>query len=275
MSNKPLVIYHGNCADGFTAAWVFHRKFGDTADYHAGVYAETPPDVTGRDVYLVDFSYKRAVVEEMIKVATNVVLIDHHKTALDDLAGLEGLEWFTDNERSGAQLAWDYLNPNQDVPKIIQYVQDRDLWKFELEFTREVTSYLFSHEYDFSMWDILTTELEHSFSNVVMTGKALLRKQKKDIQAVLEQAKRTMYIGGYVVPAANVPFFMSSDAGHILNDGQPFSACYSDTKDHRVFSLRSNDAGLDVSVIAAEYGGGGHRNASGFKVPRNHPLAMQ
>jgi len=36
--NRPLVIYHGNCADGFSAAWCFWRKYGTGADYVAGVY---------------------------------------------------------------------------------------------------------------------------------------------------------------------------------------------------------------------------------------------
>ena len=87
--NKPLVIYHGNCADGFSAAWCFWRKYGDGADYHAGVYQQDPPDVTGRDVYLVDFSYKAPVVARMLKVARSVCLIDHHKTAIDDLRPLK------------------------------------------------------------------------------------------------------------------------------------------------------------------------------------------
>ena len=54
--NKPLVIYHGNCADGFSAAWCFWRKYGEDADYHAGVYQQDPPDVTGRAVFLVDLA---------------------------------------------------------------------------------------------------------------------------------------------------------------------------------------------------------------------------
>ena len=65
--NRPLVIYHGNCADGFSAAWCFWRKYGEGADYVAGVYQQSPPDVAGRDVYLVDFSYKRDVLLEMAK----------------------------------------------------------------------------------------------------------------------------------------------------------------------------------------------------------------
>src|ERR1700675_99258 len=88
MSMKPLVIYHGNCADGFSAAWCFWRKYHDDAEYVAGVYSKPPPDVTGRFVYLVDFSYKRAVVEKMFETAACIALIDHHKTAIDDLRPL-------------------------------------------------------------------------------------------------------------------------------------------------------------------------------------------
>lgn len=49
---------------------------------------------------------------------------------------------------------------------------------------------------------------------------------------------------------------------------------YYDTAEARHFGLRSADDGADVARIAQEYGGGGHRHASGFKVPRSHPLAQ-
>ena len=57
----PLCIYHHNCADGFTAAWVVKKAFGNV-DFHPGKYNEPPPDVTGRDVIIVDFSYKYDVL---------------------------------------------------------------------------------------------------------------------------------------------------------------------------------------------------------------------
>ncbi|WP_277343388.1 DHHA1 domain-containing protein [Pseudomonas viridiflava] len=38
--------------------------------------------------------------------------------------------------------------------------------------------------------------------------------------------------------------------------------------------MRSTDEGLDVSEIAKLYGGGGHRNASGFRVPFGHELTL-
>jgi len=85
--------------------------------------------------------------------------------------------------------------------------------------------------------------------------------------------KRRMVIGGHDVPVASLPYTLTSDAGALMAQGEPFAACYWDTTEHRNFSLRATDEGLDVADIAAQYGGGGHAKASGFRVTRDHELA--
>lgn len=83
-----------------------------------------------------------------------------------------------------------------------------------------------------------------------------------------------MTIAGHDVPVASLPYTLTSDAGHMMAQGETFAACYWDTAEGRVFSLRSTiESGTDVSAIAALFGGGGHAQASGFKVPRDHELA--
>ncbi len=276
-TTKPIIIYHGNCADGFSAAWCFGRKYGNDADYYAGVYSEPRPNVAGRDVYLVDFSYKRPVVEQMLNTAAMITLIDHHKTALDDLAGLENqfdrFHTFTDLGRSGATLAWDYLFPNEPRPLLLGHVEDRDLWRFKLEGTREIQAFVFSHEYTFEQWDKLMSADRVELLKMTAAGAAIERKHHKDIAELVKVCQRRMTIGGHDVPAASLPYTMGSDAGHIMAQGEKFSACYWDTAEHRIFGLRSAPDGMDVSDIAKQYGGGGHKHASGFRVPRDHELA--
>ena len=46
----------------------------------------------------------------------------------------------------------------------------------------------------------------------------------------------------------------------------PFAATYFDTGNIREFSLRSSPDGVDVSLVAEMYGGGGHKHASGFRI---------
>jgi hypothetical protein len=103
-------------------------------------------------------------------------------------------------------------------------------------------------------------------------GEAIERKHFKDIAELIKVVTREFVIGGYCVPVANLPYTMTSDAGHELARGKPFAGCYWDTPQGRVFSLRSTDDGMDVSEIAKQYGGGGHKHAAGFRVPYSHPL---
>lgn len=278
---RPLVIYHGNCADGFSAAWCFWRKYGTGADYVAGVYQQPPPDVAGRDVYLVDFSYKAPVVADMLRAAGNVTLIDHHKTALDDLEHLRAgdydhraLQWFCDLNRSGATLAWDFLFPGEDRPLLLGHVEDRDLWRFKLAGTREIQALVFSHEYTFETWDRLMSADQVELLKMTAAGAAIERKHHKDVAELVKVCQRRMVIANYSVPVASLPYTLVSDAAHLMAQGEPFAACYWDTEEGRVFGLRAADDGVDVSEIAKEYGGGGHAKSAGFKVPRGHSLAM-
>jgi oligoribonuclease NrnB/cAMP/cGMP phosphodiesterase (DHH superfamily) len=273
--SKPLVIYHANCADGFSAAWCFWHKYGQACDFHPGVYGQEPPDVTGRCVYLVDFSYKRDTVLKMLETAAHVVLIDHHKTAIDDLASVTGDKFstLTDLNRSGATLAWDFLFPGQPRPLLLGHVEDRDLWRFKLPGTREIQAFVFSHRYTFEQWDQLMAADQVQLLQMTAAGAAIERKHHKDVAELVGVCKRRMVIGGHDVPVASLPYTLTSDAGALMAQGEPFAACYWDTTEHRNFSLRATDEGLDVADIAAQYGGGGHAKASGFRVTRDHELA--
>jgi len=299
---KPLCIYHGNCADGFGAAWAVREALGDDVEFYPGVYQDTPPDVTNRDVLLVDFSYKRDVLYEMEKVAYSILILDHHKSAADDLSNypppLEGdydpaamWQWarecnapnathaLFDMNRSGAGITWDYFHPDKPRPKLIDHIEDRDLWRFDLPNTREIQAAIFSLPYEFDAWDpwFRTDDL----SQLVTEGAAIERKHHKDVAELVQVVTRKMRIGGHVVPVANLPYTLTSDAGHLLcgevqcppgiggptTSQYPFAGCYWDTPEGRVFSLRSREDGFDVGEIAKEYGGGGHKHASGFRVP--------
>jgi oligoribonuclease NrnB/cAMP/cGMP phosphodiesterase (DHH superfamily) len=270
--SKPLIIYHNNCADGFGAAWVFSRHGFADAQFHGGTYQNDPPDIAGRDVYLLDFSYKRPVVESILESANSVTLIDHHKTALDDLEPvMPRIKCHCGLDHSGAVLAWQFLCGAEPPPQLLLHIEDRDLWRFSIPNTRQIQANVFSHPYDFAVWDEL---MQRPVDELVAEGNAIERKHFKDIDELVAAFRHRRRIGGYVVPVANLPYTLTSDAGHLMATGEPFAACYWDTPEGRVYSLRSADNGVDVSEIAKQYGGGGHRNASGFRVPYTHELAM-
>lgn len=259
---SKICIYHGNCADGFTSAWVVRKALGEDVQFHAGVYQDAPPDVEGKDVLLVDFSYKRSVLEEMRDKAASIVVLDHHKTAEADLKDLRGVQSIFDMDRSGARITWDYFFPNMPPPQLLLHVEDRDLWRFAIRKTREIQASVFAYPYEFKTWDYL---MSVNTDILAQEGEVIERKHFKDIRELVKVVTRRMVIGGYNVPVANLPYTFTSDAGHLLAKGEAFAACYWDTPQGRVFSLRSTDDGVDVSEVAEQYGGGGHAHSSGFR----------
>lgn len=285
MNQPDILISHGNapngsCLDGFAAAWAISGKWPNTPTYFAQ-YGDTPPDVTGLGVLITDFSYPEAVLREMAAKARWIHVLDHHETARPILLKLreEGvIKAEFDLERSGAALAWDYAwGAGRARPWLIQYVQDRDLWKYELNGTREVNAMLASHPLDFKLWTTLADRLErpHTRADLINEGAGILRGRDRDLRDILASTRRMMFIGEHEVPVANVPYIMASDAGNILAEGHPFAAVYFDRADGvRQVSLRSTQDGLNVAEIAQQYGGGGHAHAAGFSIPfdGNHDL---
>ncbi len=265
-----LCIYHSNCLDGFGAAWAVHKALGDDIEFYKGVHQQPPPEVDGRDVILVDFSYKSDVLESMLEKAASITILDHHVSAEKDLAGLlkaGRINGLFDMNKSGAMLAWEWFHRGQPAPPLIAYIQDRDLWQFRLEGTREINAALASYAYDFEVWDRLMACNADELEVLKREGEAIDRKLQKDIQQLIASGIRRMVIGGYDVPVLNASSAYVSDAGHIMSAGEAFAACYWDHANGRSFSLRSAEEGVDVAEVAKIYGGGGHKHAAGFTVP--------
>jgi uncharacterized protein len=272
MNDKPLVIYHYPCQDGFTAAWACWLVHPDW-EFYPAIHGDPPPDVHGREVYMLDFSYKKPVMLELASKATKITVLDHHKTAEADLQELlmeRGSNIFGtfDLSHSGARLAWDYFHSDEPVPLLIRYVEDRDLWKFTYSATKPISSWLFSKDYTFDNWNDARNTLELYFTEALHSGLAILDKHSKDVLE-LSKLKFRYDINGHSVWCVNVPYTYASDMGHLLGEGEPFAATFFYDGEGFVFSLRSAEDGIDVSEIAKKYGGGGHKHAAGFKIVRS------
>lgn len=267
MNKKIICIFHGNCAAGFSAAWIVNKALGPDVEFFPGFYQTEPPDVKDKIVYIVDFAYKRPVMEEITKNAYKVIHIDHHHTAIRDMAGFSANNFESlyspHNTESGAMLTWRYFYPTVEVPRFIKYIDDRDRWQFKLPGSKEVQSNVFSYEYTFENWDML---MEQDLEKQIQDGTAIERRLAKEVKELMGVIVRRMNIGGYNVPVANVPYQLGSDICHALAKNEPFSAYYYDKPCGREFGLRSGSGGLHVGEIAKLFGGGGHEHASGFRV---------
>jgi oligoribonuclease NrnB/cAMP/cGMP phosphodiesterase (DHH superfamily) len=262
-NDQVVCIYHGNCLDGIAAAWVvwdhYSRK-GEEIAMIPGVYSKPLPEgLKGKTVIIVDFSYKRDDVQ-WLKDNTNLILLDHHKSAKEDLNGLVEV----DMSHSGAMLTWNHFHPSEEPPMELLFVEDRDLWKFKYSYTREWTSAAFSYPLTVDSFDDLINE--HDRDVLCAEGRALLRKQANDVVRICE-SRRTITIDGVIGLVVNANYMYASDIGETYKDDWPFVVTYSDGVDCRIFSLRSGkEGGTDVAALAERFGGGGHEHAAGFKI---------
>lgn len=127
----------------------------------------------------------------------------------------------------------------------------------------------FSYEYDFVKWTELWQQVNGPEYAVLRDmGAAIERKHHKDVKELLERTRHIRTIGGVEAWCANMPYTMASDAAHALasNLGKFGATYFVDGEGWHQFSLRSTNNGMDVSEVAARYGGGGHARAAGFRV---------
>lgn len=259
------VWYHANCYDGFGAAWAVHRAIGDAAIYVPCSYGRPPPNYSHvDDIYIVDFSFPRETLIEIKNNSNKLVVLDHHKTAEEDLKGLDFCTF--DMDRSGAGMAWDYFHPNKERPRLINHIEDRDLWRFSLEGSKEVHAYLCSKPFDFIEWANVNYKLTYHCDSVYEAGETLLENKEIEVEKICKKAWLRS-IAGYEVPIVNTSVHWS-EVGHYLLDNYPdakFAASFTVYEDVVMWSLRGSD-GFDVSAIAKAYGGGGHAGAAGFRL---------
>lgn len=263
-----LCIYHGACDDGFGAAFAVWKATNRDVTFFPGVYGEDPPDVTGLNVAIVDFSYKRPVMISLSRKAKTILVLDHHKTAQADLDGLSvecpNVTVEFDMERSGAVMAWQHFMAGKPVPLFFSYLMDRDLWLKKLPDSDAFTLALRSYAQDFNLWD----KIYDNPKSIIAEGRSIHRY----FRTLVETAKSHAYfkdLGGYRVPVVNASMFMSSEVAGELADGHPFAGVYTESETHTLWSLRSRAPdGMDVSEIAKQFGGGGHKHAAGFKEAR-------
>lgn len=275
----PYVLYHSPCLDGFGAAYAAWRHFGDNARYIPMSHGETIPELRdGADVYMVDFTFKRP---QMLEIAKNhrIVVLDHHKSALEDLVGIatisDQIKVVFDMDKSGARLAWEFFHPMREVPALILDIEDRDLWKFSRLNSKAINAALYTRPYEFDIWHNLMTE-PILYHRLIAEGEAILRVEDQQVEALCRHARAAKIdVAGHgtcAFPAVNASYFHASEVGNRLLKMFPealFAGVYRDTGDgKREWSLRSAEGRLDVSKVAVEYGGGGHRNASGMREDR-------
>jgi oligoribonuclease NrnB/cAMP/cGMP phosphodiesterase (DHH superfamily) len=312
------IFYHQvkpgvDCPDGIASAWAAYRALqlwnkGRRIEVIGCCYqGEIPVVNPGDDIYIVDLSFPRAVLEEWEKICS-LQVIDHHKTALADLEGFSAAIF--DMNECGATLTYKTLNETPTVPVFLEYVRDRDLWKHELPATHEIHEAISSikakiksavQDEDvaraliFQFFDELAEMDRGEFiAYLEPIGAGLLEEKRKKVDAIASRFQwETFKVPYHFVMEDGI----STEGGHdkysvpvvyLAEDGgedryvsdvcqvlykahpkSPFVACKTSDGSWSLRSDQGNPTAADVSAIAKRFGGGGHKHAAGFKTTSN------
>lgn len=291
-----VIIYHGDCADGFGGAYAAWKKFGNRADY-VGMKNHSdplPPGLKNRKIYIIDFGFNGPVMRKLIR-DNKVVALDHHVTAEETTKMAD--EYVYTLKNSGAVIAWRYfhpvrskpskdscrhcfravrtsngVHPQKPAPRLLRHIEDVDLWRFKMPHTREIFSYLQLFDYNFREWDKLIKNMENPrrYREYLQRGKDILRYESLSVSRLIKNAEAVRF-GGYKTMAVNSPV-LKSEIGHALvKKLPPIGIVWSVKRGIIAVSLRS-DGKADVAKLAEKFGGGGHKAAAGFSLPANKPF---
>ena len=272
---QRFCFYHAGCPDGFGAAWAVWRHLGEDCRYVPRGHEDAVPiaSLAGAWVAFVDIAPPNAALRELAEAAADLLVLDHHVSSRDRYAGdpelvaaveRNGHRIHFDLSHCGSVLAWEHFHPRQELPELLAYVQDQDLWQWALPKSREVNAAIGSYPRSFESWDTLASV---PTDRLAAEGSSIVRAQRAEVEQALQNA-HPVWLGGHRVEAVNA-VQQRSQIGHELAGrarfGVPCGLVYrisGPRVDCSIYSIGE----FDVARLASSLGGGGHRNAAGFSV---------
>lgn len=271
---QPLVIYHGrNCPDGFAAALAAWLYYGGQAEFlaldHGDIRSvDQLPGLAGRAVYILDFSFSSEILRSIEARAAKLVMLDHHKSAADQLSGFDcrcGIVHF-DMHKSGARLAWEFFHPEQPVPDLVRFVEDRDIWVWQYAESAGFLAALDMEPFEFARWQEIASFDAMQLALYVERGRAMDEKFNK-LAAGIAEGAQTLTFNGVRGLMVNAPGVFHSLVGDILSrQSGTFALMWSVDKSGLIKAGLRSPRSFDCIALASSMGGGGHAQACGFKM---------
>ena len=270
---QPLVLYHGrNCPDGFAAALAAWLFFDGKAEFlgldHGDIKQVSDlPDLWGRAVYILDFSFANEIMHGIEERAAKLVMLDHHKSAAEKLTGFAcrcGVVHF-DMNKSGARLAWEFFHPETTVPDLVRFIEDRDIWVWQYPESAGFLAALDMEPFEFERWQAIAAFDAAQLTHFMARGQAMDEKFSKLASLIAESAQPLVFngISGLMVNAPGV--FHSLIGDQLSKKSGTFALMWSIDKTGVVKAGLRSGRGFDCIALAESMGGGGHAQACGFK----------
>jgi oligoribonuclease NrnB/cAMP/cGMP phosphodiesterase (DHH superfamily) len=300
---KTVCVYHSVDLDGWMSAAIvkywfetekqevqpgifLFRKDVDTLDFLGYNYGQPIPDLSGYDkVVMCDISFP---LEDMLAMNNQLIWIDHHKSAIDSYldshkAYYKGLR---DTKFSACELTWKYFFPDEPMPEIVRLLGRYDCFGHKgTEEETKVLEFQYGARSVISNYEEAYEELHTSITTADYSTQMIYEKGKSIYQYLCTEAKQS-YKNGFEIIFDNIHYdkigfakdfkqykfiCINKERFNPINfgidyhkEGYDGAACFHYANDLWHFSLYNDNGLVDCSVIAKQFGGGGHKGAAGF-----------
>ena len=281
-------IYHSIDLDGWCSAAIVKMKFPEVKliGYN---YGDEIPDLSFEDIIMVDISLPKEIMIENMRLTW----IDHHISAIKEMGeGGTQIAGIRDTKFAACELTWKYFFPKEPIPEFVRLLgrydcfghKDTDEEQKVLEFQYAARAYYKNPDDCYKM----ITKNNDTMYPVWYDIDWLLQSGKSIYKYLCTEAKQT-YKNGFYFPfpedingithtrkfiCFNKERFNPINFGiNYHNDGYDGAACFHFANGLWNFSLYNDNGEVDCSVIAKQFGGGGHKGAAGFRV-KNLPYNL-
>ncbi|UYE93411.1 DHH phosphoesterase [Shewanella phage FishSpeaker] len=299
---KIIIGYHGFCMDGIGSLIVAQRKFGvenvfpvpldhSKKDESFARLIKTIEENEGvvSSLAILDFAFDFDIMSEIEDICVErnlgLLLIDHHEGMKDEInkfinySDRNGTEVIFDTGRSGAYLTWEYYFPSIPVPPLLCYIDDGDRYKFNLPSAREVCGTL--------VYLTGKTDYKELMTHLNKTMDELLTYAGPEYGFITEYVRKTVDL--YTVGVRTQELEINGEKLSIIL--KPCDLAFSSLVGEAYYNIRTDvnaivmysGVGKEVNLsirsgstfhdgyakkIAQYFGGNGHPNAAGCKLPR-------
>lgn len=283
---KTVVIYHRADFDGIFCREIA-RKFLPGAELIGWDYGDPVPAI-GADVqelYILDLS-----VEELMS-DPRLIWIDHHKSAMEKYA--KSNRGYRIDGVAACRLAWQYFTwqncirrsvPTLDLPGKVAFVERRvseptavrlageyDIWD-KRDPNAEVFQFgLRSRDLTDADWQMLLQTdpvIADGLVDGLLCNGRLLQRYQQDVDASTVKSRSfEVAFEGLRFLALNTPRCNSlTFAAAVKPEHDGLMGFFWNGESWAVSLYGAGKRDIDLSVIAVKFGGGGHRQACGFRV---------
>ena len=299
---KTLCIYHRIDLDGWMSAAIVKKAHKlavlerseirrtdmsktHTMEFLGYNYGDPNPSIVGYDMVIIcDVSFPLVVFQKLWQgECHNIVWIDHHESAIKesgeyvDKFGIKGIR---DTKFAACELTWKYFFPKETMPFIVELLGLYDSFRHKgTDQEKAVLEFQYGARQAITNYEEAYTWLSNPNENALNT----IQSMGEGIYAFLCTDAKQIYKNGFEMVFDPEPEYRTGKTYRFIainkerfnpinfgldyhKDGYDGAACFHFANEFWNFSLYNDNGMVDVSLIAKQFGGGGHKGASGFRI---------